>query len=255
MGDGGIDLFVLAKQAEGTVTYSINACNEASNSKQQIILCTKDNVIEKIKATKLNLENKELQKNSFELNDLVIKNLEIDSDESTIYLFDIKIDRKCRIGSIYIKDFKIKKHITELEILLKKLIDNINNNKEYSLKQEYLLECYQIKIDSEYNNISKDVENEYVYKIKQEILRQLKRKYPNEVVRRKRIKTKEPKIIVLIEAIGVEKSIFGEKFKSYLEEKGYKVYRPVEASLIFNDELKLFCKDPKNNTLFFNIQF
>ncbi|CAG8790457.1 17520_t:CDS:2, partial [Racocetra persica] len=97
IGDGGINLFdirefsaVLAKQAEGTVgffvtnsTYSINACNEASNSKQQIILCMKDNVIEKIKATKLNLENKELQKNSFELNDLVIKDLEIDSDEST----------------------------------------------------------------------------------------------------------------------------------------------------------------------------
>ncbi|CAG8531857.1 23398_t:CDS:2, partial [Racocetra persica] len=85
---------VLAKQAEGTIgffvtntTYSLNAHNEASNSKQQIILCHKDNVIEKIKATKLKLENKELQKNSFELNDLVIKNLEIDSDESTVYLF------------------------------------------------------------------------------------------------------------------------------------------------------------------------
>ncbi|CAG8672279.1 31043_t:CDS:2, partial [Racocetra persica] len=138
---------ILAKQAEGTVgffvtnsTYSINAYNEASNSKQQIILCTKNNVIEKIKATKLNLENKELQKNSFKLNDLVIKDLKIDSGESTIYLFGIKIDGKYRIGSMQIKDnFKIKKHITELEILLKKLIDNIND-KEYSLKQEYLSE-------------------------------------------------------------------------------------------------------------------
>ncbi|CAG8840069.1 2443_t:CDS:2, partial [Racocetra persica] len=98
IGDGGINLFefsgVLAKQAEGTIeffgtntTYSLNAHNEASNSKQQIILCHKDNVIEKIKATKLKLENEELQKNLFELNDLVIENLEIDSDESTVYLF------------------------------------------------------------------------------------------------------------------------------------------------------------------------
>ncbi|CAG8730353.1 8902_t:CDS:2, partial [Racocetra persica] len=76
-------------------------------------------------------------------------------------------------------------------------------------------------------------------------------KYPNEVVRRKRIKTKEPKIIVLMRAIGVGKSTFGEKFKSYLEEKGYKVYQPVKVSLLLDDELKLFCKDPKNNALFF----
>ncbi|CAG8605420.1 3700_t:CDS:2 [Racocetra persica] len=212
---------VLAKQAKDTIgffvtnsTYSINTRNET--------------------------KNKELQKNLFELNDLVIKDLEIDSNESTVYLFGIKIDRKCRIGSMQIKDNFIKK-----------LIDNINNNKEYSLKQEYLSEYHQIKIESKYNNISKNVENEYVYKIKQETLRRLKRKYPNKVVRRKRIKTKEPKIIVLMEAIGVEKSTFREKFKSYLEEKEYKVYQPVEASLLLNDELKLFCKDSKNNALFF----
>ncbi|CAG8773503.1 14200_t:CDS:2, partial [Racocetra persica] len=65
------------------------------------------------------------------------------------------------------------------------------------------------------------VESEYTNKIKQETLRRLKRKYPNE-------------------AIGVGKSTFGEKFMSYLEEKGYKVYHPVEAFLLLDDELKLF---------------
>ncbi|CAG8594548.1 25596_t:CDS:2, partial [Racocetra persica] len=101
---------ILAKQAEGTIgffvtntTYSLNAHNETSNSKQQIILCHKDNVIEKIKATKLKLENEELQKNSFKLNNLVIKNLEIDSDESTVYLFGIKIDGRCKIRKMRIK--------------------------------------------------------------------------------------------------------------------------------------------------------
>ncbi|CAG8743146.1 31619_t:CDS:1, partial [Racocetra persica] len=67
--------------------YSLNTYNEASNLKRQIILCSKDNVIKKIQATHLKLENDELQKNSFELNDLVIKNFEIDSDEFTVYLF------------------------------------------------------------------------------------------------------------------------------------------------------------------------
>ncbi|CAG8566282.1 17565_t:CDS:2, partial [Racocetra fulgida] len=42
-----------------------------------------------------------------------------------------------------------------------------------------------------------------------------------------------------------------EKYKSYLEEKRYRVYRLLEASLFLEDELKLFCKDPKNNALFF----
>ncbi|CAG8847098.1 13597_t:CDS:2, partial [Racocetra persica] len=82
IGDSGIDLFefsaVLAKQAE-------------------------NNVIEKIKATHLKLENDELQKNSFELNDLVIENFEIDSDKSTVYLFGIKINGKCKIGKMRIE--------------------------------------------------------------------------------------------------------------------------------------------------------
>ncbi|CAG8649201.1 14542_t:CDS:2, partial [Racocetra persica] len=179
---------VLAKQAEGTIrffvtntTYSLNAYNKTSNSKQQIILCHKDNVIKKIKATKLKLENEELQKNLFELNDLIIENLEIDSDESTIYLF------------------------------AKNLINILNDSKEYALKQEYSSEAIQINIENEYNNTLKVVEK----------------------------------------AIGVGKSIFEEKFISYLKGKGYKVYCPVKASLLLDDELKLFCKDSKNNALFF----
>ncbi|CAG8603649.1 5128_t:CDS:1, partial [Racocetra persica] len=52
-------------------------------------------------------------------------------------------------------------------------------------------------------------------------------------------------------AIGVEKSIFKENFMSYLEGKGYKVYHPVKVSLLLDDKLKLFYKDPKNNALFF----
>ncbi|CAG8548300.1 8066_t:CDS:2 [Racocetra fulgida] len=155
---------VLAKQSEGTVgffvtntTYSSNAINEASNSKQQIIFCSKENVVEKVKSTKLQLENKELKKISFELDDVIIENLEIDSEDTTVYLFGIKIEGNCKIGALRIKH----------------------------------------------------------------------------------------------SAIGVEKSTFEEKFKSYLEEKRYRVYRPLEASLFLEDELKLFCKDPKNNALFF----
>ncbi|CAG8786999.1 15782_t:CDS:2, partial [Racocetra fulgida] len=177
---------VLAKQPEGTVgffvintTYSSNAINEASNSKQQIILCSKENVVEKIKSTKLQLENKELKKNSFELDDVVIENLENDSEDTTVYLFDIKIEGNCKIGALRIK----------------------------------------------------------------QALSRLKRKCPKQMIFNL--------IINKISAIGVGKSTFGEKFKSYLEEKRYRVYRPLEASLFLEDELKLFCKDSKNNALFF----
>ncbi|CAG8597028.1 31510_t:CDS:2, partial [Racocetra persica] len=127
IGNARIDLFVLTKQAEGTMRffvtnteYFLNALNETKNN--------------------------ELQKNSFELNNLVIEKLKINSNESTIYLYSIKINRKCKIEAM-------------------------------------------------------------------------------------RIKRK---------AIGVGKSIFSKKFKEYLEEKGYKVYRPVETSLLLDDELKLF---------------
>ncbi|CAG8850194.1 24776_t:CDS:2, partial [Racocetra persica] len=52
-------------------------------------------------------------------------------------------------------------------------------------------------------------------------------------------------------AIGMGKSTFKEKFRIYLKKREYKVYRPVEASLLLNEKLKLFCKDKKNNALFF----
>ncbi|CAG8594527.1 25595_t:CDS:1 [Racocetra persica] len=148
-------------------------------------------------------------------------------------------------------EFKLKKYIAKLEITVKNLINILNDSKEYTLKQEYFSEAIQINIKNKYNNTLKVIKSKYTNKIKQETLRQLKRKYPNEVIRRKKIKTRQPKIIVLTGAIGVEKSTFEEKFMIYLEEKRYKIYRPVEASLLLDDELKLFCKDSKNNALFF----
>jgi deoxyadenosine/deoxycytidine kinase len=51
---------------------------------------------------------------------------------------------------------------------------------------------------------------------------------------------KKPKIIILTGAVGSGKTTFGEMFEKYLQQQGYKVYRPTEISLEYPRELSLF---------------
>jgi restriction endonuclease Mrr len=137
IGDGGIDLFgnyklmnyimqvknkgekyhvgpsdirefsaVLSKQPEGTVgffvtntKYSINAQNEAQNSKQKIFLRTVDNVISQIKLAKLKLKK---EKESLVLEDLNIEGLEIDSHDEASNVFGMNLKGKIKISKLSI---------------------------------------------------------------------------------------------------------------------------------------------------------
>ncbi|CAG8796962.1 2717_t:CDS:2, partial [Racocetra fulgida] len=54
--------------------------------------------------------NKELKKNSFELDNVIIENLEIDSEDTTVYLFGIKIEGNYKIGALRIKPCNVNLH-------------------------------------------------------------------------------------------------------------------------------------------------
>ncbi|CAG8604182.1 1890_t:CDS:1, partial [Dentiscutata heterogama] len=51
--------------------------------------------------------------------------------------------------------------------------------------------------------------------------------------------------------IDIRKTTFSDVVVNYLQEKGFTVYNPIEASLDLELKLKLFYKDPEKYTLFF----
>ncbi|CAG8713499.1 6879_t:CDS:2, partial [Scutellospora calospora] len=106
-------------------------------------------------------------------------------------------------------------------------------------------------IDETLQIVRYEFQPEFEKRIEQESFKRLKRKYPENFYKTVKRQKVEPKVIVLTGTIGVGKTTFGEKFAEYLEDKGFRVYRPVETSLKIKRELDLFYKDVKNRALFF----
>jgi len=63
--------------------------------------------------------------------------------------------------------------------------------------------------------------------------------------------TRKSKIIVFTGTIGAGKTSCAKLFERYLKQKGFSVYRYIEASLEVPEELELFYDNPAQNSLFF----
>ncbi|CAG8618073.1 239_t:CDS:2 [Scutellospora calospora] len=150
---------------------------------------------------------------------------------------------------------KTTKQINKLEVSLKKILENLKKEKEYIFDRKDETESERIIIDQEIDEtlqiVRYELQPEIEKRIEQETLKRLKRRYPDQIQKINKRSKVEPKVIILTGGIGVGKTTFGEKFAEYLENKGFKVYRPVETSLKIKPELDLFYKDVKNRALFF----
>ncbi|CAG8561014.1 7717_t:CDS:1 [Scutellospora calospora] len=151
---------------------------------------------------------------------------------------------------------KTTKVLKELELSLIKLRGIINDEKEYIFEIGNMTEAERVLIDKEIDDTFQIVRHEFQLdfekKIEQETFKRLKRKYPDQIQKiNKKPKIEKAKVIILTGGIGVGKTTFGEKFANYLEDEGFRVYRPVETSLKIKRELDLFYKDVEGRALFF----
>ncbi|CAG8690307.1 990_t:CDS:2, partial [Scutellospora calospora] len=248
---------VLMQQPENTVgffvsnaRFSTRSKNLANNSKVKIVLCDDNNLIDKIK------EAQRLHSDS-DSNTVCIENITTDENTQT-EIFGIKFKGSIRIGKlIRNKMFKIKttEYLDELESSLKKLRDIVSDKKEYVFVKRNMSEAERIIIDQDIDEtlqiVRYEFQPEFEKRIEQESFKRLKRKYPENFYKTVKRQKVEPKVIILTGGIGVGKTIFGEKFAKYLEDKELKVYRPVETSLKIKHELDLFYKDVEKRALFF----
>ena len=147
------------------------------------------------------------------------------------------------------------KQINKIETSLKKILENLKKEKEYIFDRKDETEADRIMIDQEidetFQAVRYELHPEFEKRIEQETFKRLKRKYPEQIYKINKKTKVDSKVVILTGGIGVGKTTFGEKFKDYLESKGFRVYRPIETALKVKRELDLFYKDIKNNTLFF----
>ncbi|CAG8542236.1 823_t:CDS:2, partial [Scutellospora calospora] len=150
---------------------------------------------------------------------------------------------------------KTTKYLDELESSVKKLCEIVHDEKEYVFDKGNMTEAERIIIEEEINDTFQIVRHEFQpdfdKRIEQESFKCLKRSYPFNFCKTFKRQKVDPKVIVLTGTIGVGKTTFGEKFARYLEDEGFRVYRPIETSLKIKRELDLFYKDVENRALFF----
>jgi deoxyadenosine/deoxycytidine kinase len=154
--------------------------------------------------------------------------------------------------------------LNNLEDSLKKFLEIIKDNNKYNEHDEYEAErvILEENIDTTRSIVRHKLESEFENRVDQETFKRLKRKYPfsnlnknqtkkEKIVQKKNILSGVPKIIILTGTISGGKSTFGDKFKEFLENLNFKVYRPKEVSLQLSRELELFYKDVEKHALFF----
>ena len=150
---------------------------------------------------------------------------------------------------------KISTYLANLEFEIEKLKNILHDNK-YKKPDSFLShkECVHFQKDYEVTNLQ--VEEEFApkfgRKIEQEILQQLKRKYPQKIQSvNKKSKSEQPKVIIFTGPIAVGKTTCSDKLAEYLRSQKFTVLQYVEASLEIERELKLFYKDVEKHALFF----
>ncbi|CAG8481082.1 10315_t:CDS:2 [Scutellospora calospora] len=230
---------VLMKQPDSTVRFflsnaifSARSKNYTANSKLNLILYNKENIVERIKETQLKLK----------------KNL-----KEEIFIEDITTDEKTNtdIFEFFKRNLKMSnKEFCKTKKRKHNEIENIEDEAKNIILQE--------ELENNYHKIEQELTSEkwFIDLVEEKARNKLRQKYPDILFENNRISIKKRKKsnikkIVLTGTIGAGKTTFSSFMSKYFEKKGLKVFIPEEISLKIKDDLDLFCKDKEKYAFFF----